>query len=864
MALEEDIVSWSRDRPAWQREVMRRTAAGALFSDDDYDQLLEDILKAPATIAGAAFGLEHLPKVSAEDLPVSIVSIAKPEHVNALASDQPLTFEPNGLTIVYGDNGSGKSGYARLLKRITRARHQEEVLSDVFRDTTLEKPTASLAVRIGDKDELLSWPDSTPPELQRMLFYDGECGKAYIGTESDFPYRPSALAVMDGLINACVAARTRINAKLDENAKSAKATPFATDELKNTDVGRLLNQLSGGTSVATLDALITRFDAASETIDDLQTEEARLHSADTSKERQLLTREAEKLDALQKHVEKIHSVLGNEGLTALQERRNQLEARQKAADLLARSFGSEPLPGVGSSPWKVLWESARRFSEEHAYPGQSFPVVGDDSRCVLCQEALGAEGRDRLAEFEQFVTDDTQVRLDEARGLYETHAETLTNLPVSPDAVVSDQKDLEAAHAELIAETHALFERYQDARHTTLDAIAGIRPVALFDIEPVTTLTRLTQAATTAREMAAGLSNPAILQERLAATTATRQELELLQATKDSRETIIKEIVRRKEREALEAAKTAAATGPITKKVLELSEEGITEVVRDTFTRETERLRLERVTMARTRADKGALLHQPKLVGARQDVKLPRVFSEGERTALGLAAFFTEAHLDGSKSALILDDPVTSLDHIRRGLVAARLAELAESRQVIMFTHDVSFVADLKREASGKGVLVTERSVTRSRAAERKPGACSAKHPWKAKDVPARFDELRQEVNRIQRDCGGWDEGVYEEAAALCAGKLSETWERIFSQEIVGQVLAEGGLEVRPVMVKILARFSNDDHREFEASYSRVSQWAKRHDKSALVNYVAPDVDKLEEELDLVEAWFKRVKRYKS
>lgn len=196
--------------------------------------------------------------------------------------------------------------------------------------------------------------------------------------------------------------------------------------------------------------------------------------------------------------------------------------------------------------------------------------------------------------------------------------------------------------------------------------------------------------------------------------------------------------------------------------------------------------------------------------------------------------------------------------------MAARLAELAESRQVIMFTHDVSFVADLKREASGKGVPVAERSITRSRADERKPGACSTKHPWKAKDVPARLDELRQELNQIRRDCGTWDEKAYEEAVAVWAGNLSETWERIFSQEIVGQVLAEGGLEVRPTMVKILARFSDEDHREFDASYGRVSQWAKRHDKSAMVNYVPPDVAILEKELGSVDAWFKRVKGYKA
>jgi hypothetical protein len=89
--------------------------------------------------------------------------------------------------------------------------------------------------------------------------------------------------------------------------------------------------------------------------------------------------------------------------------------------------------------------------------------------------------------------------------------------------------------------------------------------------------------------------------------------------------------------QALRRQSSKLATGPITKKILELSEESITELVRDAFVRETERLRLDRVTISRTRAERGALLHLPKLVGTRQDATLPRVFSEGERTALGLA-----------------------------------------------------------------------------------------------------------------------------------------------------------------------------------------------------------------------------------
>ena len=72
------------------------------------------------------------------------------------------------------------------------------------------------------------------------------------------------------------------------------------------------------------------------------------------------------------------------------------------------------------------------------------------------------------------------------------------------------------------------------------------------------------------------------------------------------------------------------------------------------------------------------------------------------------------------------------------------------------------------------------------------------------------------------------------------------------------------GWEVLPNTVKVLTRFSEVDEREFQASYSHVSQWAKRHDKSRMVNYVAPEISTLEQELERVDSWFKRVKAYKN
>jgi energy-coupling factor transporter ATP-binding protein EcfA2 len=863
MALEELIVEWSKERPAWQREVMRRIAAGEVLADADYQMLLTSIVT-EADCPDPTFTLEHLPQAAEDDAPVRLVEVRQPDHVNALESNEPLTFGLHGVTIVYGDNGSGKSGYARLLKRIARARHQEEVLTDVFRDTALAKPSAVLVVKVGDDEKTLTWPDAGAPELQRMRFYDVDCGQAYVSTESDFPYRPSALFVLDGLIDVCVEIRKRIDVQLAENAASSRPLPNVPQEVASTEAGKLLSTLNGATDVAALDAVIAHNAGASTALEELKGQEVRLHAADTTLERQHLQRQARKLTDVREHIERLNTALAADVFESLTRQRGEVDALDGASRALSNQFASEPVSGVGTVEWRALWEAARRFSEEAAYPNRPFPVVAQNSHCVLCFQPLNNDAQERMGRFEEFVKADIQVRLEEARTRLDREVQRLQGIVAVPNEVTNNLSDLEATHGRLIADTRERLTLFDSAVTTLRKQLAsGAIPTAVH-VESGSCVASLEEAARVATAAATELADPDGIKRQRDAVGRRIAELEFIGRLVASRQDVVDEIARLKARQRLESAKSAAATTGITKKISELSEESITDVVRDTFTRETEKLKLERVTIARTRAEKGALLHQPKLVGARQQVTLPRVFSEGEQTALGLGAFFTEAQIDGSCSTLILDDPVTSLDHIRRRLVAARLAALAATRQVVVFTHDVAFVADIKKEAGERAVDVTERAIMRSRGEERKPGTCSTTHPWKAKDVPARLNELRQDLAQLKRDASAWSEDVYEDSVGRWAGKLSETWERIFSQEIVGPIVADGGLEVRPMMVRILARFSEADRAEFDGSYGRVSQWATRHDKSSLLNYVAPDVSDLEKELTLVETWFKRVKAYKA
>jgi hypothetical protein len=77
------------------------------------------------------------------------------------------------------------------------------------------------------------------------------------------------------------------------------------------------------------------------------------------------------------------------------------------------------------------------------------------------------------------------------------------------------------------------------------------------------------------------------------------------------------------------------------------------------------------------------------------DHQLSEILSEGEQKAIALADFLAEASLRHTSAPLIFDDPISSLDHKRMRYVADRLFELSAENQVIVFTHNMWFVAEL-------------------------------------------------------------------------------------------------------------------------------------------------------------------------
>lgn len=856
MAIEEELAAWAQTRPEWQRGVLVRLCRSEQF-DDPAIEAIADALVSGSASTTATISASDIPGSAISPEPIRLQMLRDLHGVNALAGNQCLSFAAAGLTVIYGDNASGKSGYARILSNAVAARVCADVLGNVFATGAVSDMTAIIEFTVGGGTPAVEWkwPGENSPELAQVHYYDEACGNAYLSTSSEISYRPSALGLMDQLITVCDAVRSALDECLRVNFAAKPDLPGLPAD---TRAAKFLATLTATTQQGAVDAAIALPENSGSLLGALLQEEARLKASDPTKERSRLIEMSSSLIMVTNLCEGLASALSLTAIVELRDKRTKASQLRAAATMASsKDFDVEPVKGVGSATWRALWQAARVFSETEAYHDHDFPATDDGGRCVLCQQILLEGGAQRLQRFHAFMIDTTErdaVTAEEGLGSSRSSLVALRAVPAAATAAISKVRVADAALADIIDAWLQLAVAHIDKAAEWIDDPEGAEPTALAG-SPAGTLK---QRADEVKAEAVSIDATSFATSLQRVSTQSR-ELQATTALAAGAEAVRREIARLGELVKIEAAKRQTDTGVITRKSGELTKEHVTRLVRDRFTRETELLKLRRITLDPTSGKKGSLGHKPALLGASSTVSVMNVLSDGEQSALGLAGFITEVEFDETKSAVVFDDPVTSLDHIRRSLVARRLVELAKDRQVVVFTHEVTFVGDLVKHAGEAHVAVAERWIQRQGD---QAGFCADKHPWKAKDVAARLHELQADLDRISRDRNSLDQEAYENRCGLWGGGLSETWERAVNLEIVYEVVDRGTSQVRPKKFRILVAITQEDDEEFQAGYSRSSEWAPRHDKDPEINFVAPEPDEMQTELDRLKTWFARVKRY--
>ena len=222
-----ELIVWAKDRPKWQQDALRRLVLNDLLTEEDIDDLVGICLdpKAPSQPITSA----HVAAEGASGEPIALLRIENPTGINALAANQTLEFAKSGLTVIYGDNGSGKSGYVRVLKHACRTRDRgTKILRDV-EDTVATPQSAKIIFARGAAEVDFAWtPDATgDPDLPAVSIFDSRSANIHVEKTNAVAYIPQPMQMLEMLATACDQVKAKLEAQL---AALDAQTPLA---LKN-------------------------------------------------------------------------------------------------------------------------------------------------------------------------------------------------------------------------------------------------------------------------------------------------------------------------------------------------------------------------------------------------------------------------------------------------------------------------------------------------------------------------------------------------------------------------------------------------------------------------------------------------------
>lgn len=851
-----DLLIWAKDRPAWQRDALRRLVQNGSLDNADIDALLSICLD--PTSPHEPLSDIHVSAQTAEGEPISLLRIEEPTGVNALAPKQTLEFAKDGLTIIYGDNGSGKSGYVRILKHACRTRDRgTKILRDVEGVATTPQ-SANIAFARGAVEESFLWkPDAAShPDLPSVSIFDSRSANVHVEKTNAVAYIPLPMQIMEDLANAC----DQIKGKLDEKLAALTAkTPLAiksTTLSADTAAGAYVRALSANSNLAQLAVLAKLTDAE---IQRLSTLEADL-AQDPKRAAAKIANQKSRFDD---GAAKVRQLLEASSDTAFANRdvlKADRDSKSEAAQLASEAlFAASPLPDIGKAAWSSLWEAARKYSDTVAYPDRSFPdAVGADELCVLCQQPLENDAIERRVTFENFVKGSTKAEEEAAER---AHAEAIAKALAARMSVKAIRQ-----FAALIATEIGDASLADSVRNCGVRAAWRLRAFGQSAAAPCAApMLSQTELATISHQLAARATQMSADQnskEHLALVKEYRElkERELLAPLVDD---LTAEVARLKDAEVITKAVKDTAKRSITTKNKDLSDKLVTNALRGRFAREIEKLKLSRmpVELRKIRDQNAVSFFQVCLV-EKPDEPVAEIFSEGEHRCVALAAFLAELVTSKQYSSIVFDDPMSSLDHIHRKAVAARLVEEAAHRQVIVFTHDLTFLFELRREAEAKLRPIQYQTVSRRQS---RPGFVAAELPMKAKSAQQLAQSLRSELKENKPHFDGWADA---KRTIFCKGiieQLRESWDQGIA-DFVFPVLGRFDNTIKGNTLFKLAIISEDDVKTVTAARGRLSE--EMHTSAETLNPETVSHADLVAEVGKLETWltsiFQRQKEAKA
>jgi hypothetical protein len=858
------ILDWSATWPDWQRDALRRIVTSG--------PLNAEALKELAAICRAKHGLlpatgtaptavpltdAHTPGGADGTVSVSLSKLSGLQNVGRLPNDQEIVFgNAPGLTVIYGENGAGKSGYARVIKKACRARGTpQDIKPDAFAAGAAGPAKAKIGCRVGTVDTPVDWTDGSAadPRLGNIFVFDSFSARVHVGEDGPACFKPRGLDVLPELAKACDTIKADLQSEIDAEYKKIKDARDGWGRNGSTAVAKLVTAIDASTDPASVETAAVFSDndekRLNEIIATLSTD-PKVKAADTTAAAKRIRTFAE---AAKNRTTSVDD-------TAMQNLGDAIKDAETTAKAATAASGPElrtgDLPWGSNDEWRELWKAAQNFSETSAYPGKAFPVTEADAKCVLCQQTLQPDAIERYARFNKFVADETRKQAEAAKA-------KVTALKPGVDSLLAIGTDAAGIKADLDREaagTFAVVEAFAKA----VDARIAHAQKCLKDgtwtdapAMPASPCAALVTLAATLDQRAK--------EEEAAADPKKKQELEKerdeltdkkwLAGKKDE---VKAQIARYIHAATLKKCQEDCASRPVSDKAKELDKLHVTEAFCKAFASERDALGLKTlpVSLSAVRVAKGESQFAVVVDGA-ASANVEDIASEGEHRCIALAAFMAELSQASHKSALVFDDPVSSLDHKRREEIAKRLVQEAKHRQVIVFTHDLAFVCDLEdATAGGRNAIHCQHIEWRAG----RPGSVASGLIWDAMSTDQQLKNLRERIGRAEKVKREGSDSEYKKEVDPIVDDMRAACERVIEDVFLGDLLKRHSSQIKVGHVDRVAKVKAEDWLAIKRIWAECSDATPGHANAKSGPHKVPEPATLSEWMKALEKTVEAVK----
>lgn len=771
--------------------------------------------------------------------------LEKLEHesgVNALTCGSTIPFH-DMLTVIYGNNGCGKSGFVRILKKISGSRTQEEIWQNIHKAKTKNRCKAKITYKNIEGVFVKQWNgESKISPFNKINIFDGKCIPIYLNEGLEFSYQPYGFELFQALSFSFQELQKRLT---DDINNALRQKPDIGDLFnEDTVIGKFVSHLSSTTKKEDIDKLPAWNQNKQKTLVKKIEERNGLKNFDQQTE--LLRTRNQKIKILEKTLLQIQSDLSTDNLrlyAGLIVKFKQL--KKKLVTKKDQTLEDYDIPEMESEEWENFVKAAEDYinlSQNDNYPEES-------DHCIYCRQKLSKTASQLIKLYREIFQEQETSDLSDVETKIDEVINDLGSISFSDDFPYSKDDFNKILNKKTLDDA---FSVMNEADKLTKKLISSLKESKKAKLRPIKLSGLLAQVKKTKIKVEADIE--ALKNLKLNISHKSKEldraieELQDIQKFSKCRSDINKYIQLEKWiTRANSLLKTRINTKPITTVGKKAWQELISESFRDRFQNEANYLEAPIVNIG-FRGEYGLQKREKSLEGLNQ---IDDFLSEGEQKAIALADFFAELSIQHEKTPIIFDDPATSFDHQRKELIAKRIVKESDTRQVIVFTHDLMFANYIHEQVEdNKGDLIKTKAVFHN--LENCAGSVGL---VSENDYPGavRFNGQIQKVEEKLSFINSLKGEEKREAIRNAYGKLRRAVEKAIEEKIFGKVIMRWSDQIRMNNVQN-ATLSKSKLEAAKKLHENFSRFIDAHDQSnEMIQHSVYNIEKLKLDIQQVK-----------